>query len=663
MSEVPDRDPLSRSVGDAEVVRRVFDEMPLMVLALEGPDLRVVAATGAYRRYTGRSEMIGVPLREVFPEAVGRQVWGIFERTYATGEPAVLRDFRAQLDLPDTGETVELFVDLNSNPRYGPDGAVIGVVVDLVDVTARVRERRAAQQRVVEAEQRYERARDVIHALQRELLPAGVPVLPQVQIAGSYLLADADTSAGGDWFDAQSLVDGRVALVVGDVVGHGVAASATMGQLRAVLSERLAATGDIGTAIADADRMAGRLRAARAATVCVAVLDPGTGALTYCTAGHPPPLLVPRDGEPRYLPATGTGPLGVGTAGGEVTVGTDRLDVGDMLLLYTDGILERPGLAVAESTVELAQVGADTAADRALPADEATAVERVCNQTLELLVRVTGHSDDITLLAAQRVAPPPRFAVDVAADLSTLPHLRDRLGEWMADLALAGQDVTTVQHAVNELVTNAIEHAYLDSVGPNTVSVTATLTPTGSLHAEVRDHGRWREPAPAPDRGLGLVMTSNLVDSLRLARDATGTTATILHELFRPARLLTAAELASGLTPHAPVPANPFLILDQPSAPGPRLRVDGPIDAYTAPQLDNAVRQASVGGTADLTVDLTGVSDLGSAGVAILHRLAALSSTNGGVLRLYAPPGVPADVVMTLVNLPHLTTDPDKAGT
>jgi anti-anti-sigma regulatory factor len=77
--------------------------------------------------------------------------------------------------------------------------------------------------------------------------------------------------------------------------------------------------------------------------------------------------------------------------------------------------------------------------------------------------------------------------------------------------------------------------------------------------------------------------------------------------------------------------------------------------------LDNAVRRASSGGTSDLTVDLTGVSDLASAGVAVLHRLAALSRTNGGRLRLYAPPGVPADVVMTLVNLPHLTTDPDKA--
>ena len=117
MSELPDRDPLSRTVGDAEVVRRVFDELPLMVVAFEGPALRMVAATAAYRAYSGRSQMIGVPVRELFAEALGQQVFEILERTYATGEPAVLREFRTQFYRPDTGETVEVFVDFHANPR------------------------------------------------------------------------------------------------------------------------------------------------------------------------------------------------------------------------------------------------------------------------------------------------------------------------------------------------------------------------------------------------------------------------------------------------------------------------------------------------------------------------------------------------------------------
>lgn len=270
-----------------------------------------------------------------------------------------------------------------------------------------VRRRRTAQQQAVEAQRRCEQVRDVIDTLQRELLPAGVPVLPRVQIAASYLLADEDIAAGGDWFDALSLPDGRVALVVGDVVGHGVAASATMGQLRILLHERLAATADIVTAARAVDAAAGRIRGARAATVCVAIIEPSRGELRYCTAGHPPPPVVTFRGEARYLPTTGPGPIGVGgdfTAG---SVGTARLGAGEMVLLYTDGILERPGRDLAASTVELAQVAGDVAADRALRGDPAFPAERVCTQALELLTRVTGHSDDVTLLSGQIVATPP----------------------------------------------------------------------------------------------------------------------------------------------------------------------------------------------------------------------------------------------------------------
>ncbi|WP_310366831.1 SpoIIE family protein phosphatase [Catenuloplanes atrovinosus] len=648
----------------------MFDQMPLMVIAMSGPDLRVVAATGAYRAYAGRTQMIGVPIREVFPESLGQQIWEIYDQVYATGEPASLREFRAQIDRPDLGQTVEIFVDFNVNPVLGPDGAVTGLVVDLADATSRVRERQAAAAAVEQAERRYAAARDVIHAMQRELLPAGVPVLPQVQVAASYLLADADTAAGGDWFDALALPDGRTALIVGDVVGHGLAASATMGQLRVLLSERLAATGDIVAAIGEVDRLAARTRGGYAATVCVVILDPATGEVCYCTAGHPPPLFIPRRGEARYLPPTGDGPLGVSTdrvtIGGaaapravEVRVADDRLEVGDMLLLYTDGILERPGRTLAQSTVELARAAADAAAGRALPLHEPTAAERVCQQSLEMLVRVTGHNDDITLLAAQRTEPAAPFHTRVSADTRALNELRQQIAGWLTPLAVTDADLSAIQHGVTELATNALDHAYLDEPYPGPITVDATLTASGHLHLDVRDRGRWREPKPSADRGLGLTMASRFVDALRITPIADGTVATIEHPLSRPARLLTAEELASGVRPPQPEPANPFLILDQPSAPTPRIRIDGPIDAHTAPQVDDAIRTASATGTRDLTVDLTGVTHLASAGVSVLHQLTARSNANGRRLRLYAPPGSPADIVTTLVDLPHHTSDPD----
>ncbi len=312
----------------------------------------MVAANAAYRALAGRSDFIDEPVRSVFPEIMGQHVFHLFDRVYETGEPYQLRGWRINLVPTDGGETQEIFFDADFVPRFTADGTVRGIACTMSDATQQVRTRLAAQEQAEVAERRFERARGVIAALQRELLPRGLPVLPRVRIAGSYLLADADTAAGGDWFDAVALPDGRVGLVVGDVVGHGVAASAVMGQLRAILAERLGAGAEIVDALAAVDAAAGRIPGARAATVCVAALDPADGTLFYCTAGHPPPLLLPAGGEPRFLPATGAGPLGTGSA---FRVEADRLDSHDMVLLYTDGILERPGQAPSAATVELAQ--------------------------------------------------------------------------------------------------------------------------------------------------------------------------------------------------------------------------------------------------------------------------------------------------------------------
>ncbi|MEA5361003.1 SpoIIE family protein phosphatase [Amycolatopsis sp., V23-08] len=657
----PDGD-LSALAGEPALVHRVFDQMPLIVGVLEGPQLRVMAATGLYRAWTGRADVVGKLIHETFSEVIGQQLFQSFQRVYDGHGPELLRDFRLQLDLPDTGEQAEFFVDASITPLLGSDGEVTGVIVSVADVTERVRERQAAQQRANVAERRYEQARDVIDTLQRELLPSGVPVLPRVQVAASYLLANAEDAAGGDWFDSQALPDGRVALVVGDVVGHGVTASATMGQLRTLLHERLFTDGEVATALAGLDAAADRIRGARAATVCVVLLDPATGALEYCTAGHPPPLVLSPTGERRYLPATGAGPIGVGgefTAG---TVGKDRLAEGEMILLYTDGILERPGRDLPQSTVELAQAAADVAADRALRDDAASPADRVCTQTLELLVRITGHTDDITLLAGQLVAPAPDRAWDHPATAASLGSFHQQLEEWLGAARVDGRDADALRHAAVELATNAIEHAYIDSADDHSFTVTAALTGTGQARLRVIDRGRWRPPAPSADRGLGLLIAEQLVDDLRVEHDDTGTTATLSLRLSHPARLLNADELAWTAATRPPVRREPLLVLDEPWAPGPRIRVDGGVDAATAGEFDRGVRTAGSTGARSLTVDLTGVTHLASAGVSALHRLRALHRDNGTELRLYAPAGTNADLIMTLVSLDHDTIDPDTAG-
>ncbi|GLZ33421.1 hypothetical protein Lesp02_56090 [Lentzea sp. NBRC 105346] len=654
MSDRSDDD-LVRRAGDPSVIYQVFEQMPLMVCALEGPDHRFVAASHQYRAFTARENVVGMLLAEAFPEAMGQQIKPILDRVYATGQPEHLRDFRAQMDLPDQGGYTEVFVEFTADPRRGHDGEIVGVTVTAVDVTEQVRDRRTAQRRTAEAELRYEQARDVIDALQRELLPDGVPVLPRMQIAASYLLADADTAAGGDWFDALHLSDGRVALVVGDVVGHGVTASATMGQLRILLHEWLATTRDIVAALRALDAAADRIRGARAATVCVVMVDPATGALEYCTAGHPPPLVLSTAGEGRYLAATAAGPVGVGGEFTAESVRADRLAPDELVLLYTDGILERPGRELAECSVELLQAAADIAADRALRGDSAFPAERVCTQTLELLTRVTGHDDDITLLAGQRLAPPPDLELRLEAVPEALALVHERLEAWLADARIFQHDAEAVRHAAGELATNAIEHAYIDSADPHSFTVAATLDDTGHVRIQVSDQGRWREPAPSADRGLGLQVAEHMVDTLRIEHDGHGTTATASLRLSGPARLLTKEDLIWTPMVRPTALTVPLVVRNERSESSPRIRVEGPVHAGTAAEFDRAVRTAGSTGTSPLTVDLTGVTHLASAGVAALHELTALHRGNDTELRLYAPAGTPADVIMSLVRLPHDT--------
>jgi serine phosphatase RsbU (regulator of sigma subunit)/anti-sigma regulatory factor (Ser/Thr protein kinase)/anti-anti-sigma regulatory factor len=637
---------------DPGVLISAAEQAPVILMVCEGPDLIVVgfnAATGALM--PGR-RALGRPLRDVFHELDGQQFMAEYNDVYRTGVPATGQEWRAHIDRPD-GSVHEMFANFTITPWRHPDGGIRGVIGVGFDVTDMVRARVTAELQAAKLQERYDRSRDVVIALQRALLPAGLPVLPGVQVAASYLLADADTAAGGDWFDVVAQPDGSVALMVGDVVGHGLTASGVMGQLRAVLQDRLAAGTGIADALSAADRFARRLPTAHATTVCLVVLDPADGTMEYCTAGHPVPLVVAAEGDTRYLAGTGGTPLGTG---GSFPVRTERLGVGDLLLLYTDGILERPGRTLPAGTVELAQVAADSAAGRALHDPTATPAERVCTQTVELLVRATGHADDITLLAAQRVAPPPVLELSVPGELSALRESRVELAAWLDRVGAAEQDVFLLQHALGELVTNAIEHAFGGVLGKDVVTLRAALTPDGTVDATVIDHGHWQEPSRQPTRGRGLALAAQLVDNLRVAPAETGTVATVRHALHRPARML-----AGGLRGHeraADPPKPATLVIAEVSAEDEtNVRIDGPVDAATAAHLRRDLLRRGRGGTVPLAVDLTGVTHLASAGVSALHQVADRHAEQRAALTLYAAPGSAAQHVLALVALPY-TTEP-----
>ena len=624
-------------MSEPELVASGVEQAPFILILCDGPELRVAAANAAARAVAPGREMVGRPLAEVFDDLAGQQWVDLYRQVYRTGEPVAGQQWRVHLTGPD-GRVHELYADFSINPWRHPDGTIRGVIGSGVDVTALVRARLDAEQENADLQQRYRRTRDVVTALQRELLPRGLPVLPAARIAASYLLADADTAAGGDWFDAIARPDGTVALVVGDVVGHGVTASGVMGQLRAVLHDRLDDGAGIAEALAAVDRIA---RRQPAATVCVALLDPADGTVAYCTAGHPPPLVLSADGGSRHLAVTGGAPLGTGST---FDLRTDRLGPGDVLLLYSDGIVERPGRTAADGTAELARTAANAAGGRALHEPGAAPAERVCSQTVELLVRATGHTDDITLLAAQLVEAAPGLDLRLPVALTSLSAVRRELGAWLTAAGTAEEDTFLLQHALGELVTNAIEHA-----GPqdSPVHLRAAVGPDGCLHAEVVDHGRWREPVHRPDRGRGLAMTSQLVDTLHVERTATGTTATVDHRLTRPPRLLTSERAVT-------VPATSADALTITDDGGGGVRVSGPLDAATAPVLRRDLLRRSRGGTVAMAVDVSGVTHLASAGVAALHAVADRHRQQRTALRLYAADGSPAAHVLALVALPYL---------
>jgi serine phosphatase RsbU (regulator of sigma subunit)/anti-sigma regulatory factor (Ser/Thr protein kinase)/anti-anti-sigma regulatory factor len=636
--------------GDRAAMIAAVDQLPFIVIVSEGPDLRVVGGNAATRAVLPGRELVGRTIREVLSDLSGQQFLDAFYEVYRTGETISGKQWRVHLDQPD-GSVGEMFATFALVPWRYADGTMRGVIGAAFDVTELTRERQAAEAEADRQRRRYEQTRDVIDALQRELLPAGLPVLPGLQVAAAYLLADAGTRAGGDWFDAVTTPDGRIALVTGDVVGHGVTASGVMGQLRAVLQERLDAGAGITEALAAADRLAGRVRAAYAATVSLVVLDPGSGELSYCTAGHPAPLLIPANGPARYLAGTRGTPLGTG---GSFPVRTERLGPGETLLLYTDGVLERPG-AASDPDAELAHVATDAAAGRALHDPSATAAERVCTQTLELLVRSGGHADDITLLAAQRVPAVPELAVTLAARPQALGGSRRDIAAWLAAVGASGEDVFVLQHALGELSTNAIEHA----AGGDSVEIHARLLASGLVEATVTDHGGWRVPERQPTRGRGLALTAQLVQSLRVDPGVDGTVATVRHPLLRPARLLTSVDSLVEAAPAATAPATGLAtglaITELPGGDEARVRIDGPIDASTAMEVRAELFRRSRGGTVPMTVDLSGVSLLASAGVSVLHEVTAQHLTEKVPLTLLCHPGGPARRILDLVGLPSST--------
>lgn len=635
--------PDGRPSSDPLVLARALEELPHGVLVHEGPDHRVVGANRAARTFLGdRPGILGRPLREVFPEVAGQNLVGRLDRVLVTGEPFTAREWRIEVDGHVDGD--DRLVDVDIVPLHDALGAVGGVAMQFRDVTAAVRHRRSLEADTAALRERYEAAQDVVLTLQRSLLPDGLPVLPGLRIAAHYLVAGAEQAAGGDWFEAVAL-DGTAAVMVGDVVGYGSVAAAVMAQLRAVLVEFLLDGDGLDTVLARLDAFAGRVPGARGATVCVALVRPD-GEVRYVCAGHPPPLVASIDGAARFLPAPGGGPLGV--AGPAATVGTAVLAPGDLLLCYSDGLVERPSQDLTVGMTELAEVA--SAAMRRGPAStmSADATDRVAELTVERMTR-QGYHDDVTVLALRltgRVVPD--FATEIPAEPRRLSALRRELEEWLTELGVGDADIASIEIAVVEAATNSVEHAYPE--GGGTVRVEGQLDGQGRICMTITDRGSWRNaPADPGHRGRGLLMMRGCMDTVEIDDSADGTTLLLDRRLRREPVVSPATVAGTSATPR---PSAMTVTLTTTAEP--RIALGGPIDLSTAEDLRRELWSASRGGALPLVVDLAAVTHLGSAGIHVLYDFVEDMTADGPGLRFVVPPGSPARHAIVLSDLDRI---------
>jgi anti-anti-sigma factor len=466
---------------------------------------------------------------------------------------------------------------------------------------------------------------DVVEKVQHTLLPPSLPLLPDLTLSGSYHRASSVRAAGGDWYDAVALGNGRIALVVGDAVGHGVPAAAAMSRLRGAMRASALSDPSPGAVLVALDAFAAQMEDVEGASVCYAVLDAATGRLSYAAAGHPAPLVVGADGTARALPVVPRPPLG--SVPGSVTeVLEHRLEQGATLVLVSDGAvvgaLPGPEDALERLTGVAAQVLAGPGALGEDPAGLAAAI-------VEGMRSPGGWPDDVAVLVAhRRAAGHEPVVLDLPAVPATLPAVRRRLGGWLAELGMGEQDRVGVMVAVGEACANAVEHAYRGQE-PGRMYLTAGVDVDGILTVTVRDEGAWRPPDRDPgDRGRGLLIMRQMVDRVELAEEH-GTTVTLGIRLRRSPEVdvdRAVAEAAATVT------------VDR-SGERAVVRVGGAVDSVGAELVRIRLLEASHGGTTAVELDLCEVGVFSSAAVRVVLAVARIARDEHWRLAVHAPQG------------------------
>jgi len=470
---------------------------------------------------------IGAPLQPALHDAVSRIVGG--------GEPVVL-DQPDRFPDPWVSELpagAAMIVPLLS-------GEVTIGVLALVRTSGRaydaddaglVREfaRRAALS--LEHARLYERERTTADALQRAMLPAQLPILPDLQFSASYSAASESQRVGGDFYDAFELPDGRVALTIGDVTGHGLQAAVIMGEIRQALRAASFESADPAAILDRASRLLVASGRTLFVTAIVGVLDPVTGRFSYATAGHPPPLVY-CGGKLSRLPSAGL-PIGL-----RDEQGVDfalRLKAPCTLVFFTDGLMEfARDLLQGERRIE--------EAIKTLASQE---IEHLAAALMKEVLGEDEPSDDIAILTVTI----DRFAAELpgderewrfaAEDSWTSAQVRHEIGDLIADWT-GREDLRFASAlAFGELVANAVRHA------PGTVRVLASNAGTGNVTLMVEDSGSGfvpheLRPDPYAETGRGLSLVRAVADDVQIHPAPRGGTRVTVMFRAQPAPALVA---------------------------------------------------------------------------------------------------------------------------
>ncbi|GGT37322.1 hypothetical protein GCM10010271_46680 [Streptomyces kurssanovii] len=310
----------------------------------------------------------------------------------------------------------------------------------------------------VDNARRFTRERTTALALQRSLLPQRLAAQEAVEVAYRYIPARSRAGLGGDWFDVIPLSGARVALVVGDVVGHGLRASATMGRLRTAV--RTLADVDLPPEelLVHLDDLVTHLRAEEdtasdpeivtdlIATCLYLVYDPVSRRCTAAGAGHPPPAVVTPDGKAEFIDLPAGPPLGVGGLPFEAIEW--EVPPGSRLVLYTDGLVEVPEH----------DLGRGMALLRRRLGRSARSLEATCDDLIQTLLPAQPSDDVALLIARTRALDAGQVATwDLPSDPAAVADARDKVSRRLADWGL-NEVVFTAELVVSELVTNAIRY-------------------------------------------------------------------------------------------------------------------------------------------------------------------------------------------------------------